>query len=120
MLFKIDENLPIEIAEILINGGHDAKTINEQRLQGVKDPVLIDACKSENRVLVTIDTDFSDIRTYPPHEFSGIIVLKVGSQSKQHIMNVFYHILSFIDREPLNQHLWIVEETKIRIRGKDD
>jgi hypothetical protein len=35
-------------------------------------------------------------------------------------MNVFYHILSFIDREPLNQHLWIVEETKIRIRGKDD
>ncbi len=28
MLFKVDENLPIEIAEILINGGHDAKTIS--------------------------------------------------------------------------------------------
>jgi predicted nuclease of predicted toxin-antitoxin system len=120
MRFKIDENLPMEIAEILINSGHDAKTVNAERLQGAKDPVLIGVCKSENRVLVTLDTDFSDIRTYPPHEFSGIIVLKVGNQSKQHILKVFYRILSLIDREPLNQHLWIVEETRIRIRGNDD
>jgi predicted nuclease of predicted toxin-antitoxin system len=41
MRFKIDENLPIEIAEILINSGHDAKTVNAERLQGAKDPVLI-------------------------------------------------------------------------------
>jgi len=59
MRFKIDENLPIEIAEILINSGHDAKTVNAERLQGAKDPVLIGVCKSENRVLVTLDTDFS-------------------------------------------------------------
>ena len=120
MHFKIDENLPIEIAELLINAGYDAKTVNEQQLQGVKDPILIDICKSENRVLVTLDTDFSDIKAYPPHEFSGIIVLRVGSQAKQHILKVFQHILSLIDREPLKQHLWIVEETRIRIRGNDN
>lgn len=78
MQFKIDENLPIEIAGLLINAGHDAKTINEQQLQGIRDPVLIDVCKSEKRVLVTLDTDFSDIRAYPPQEFSGIIVLRVA------------------------------------------
>jgi len=42
MHFKIDENLPIEIAKLLISAGYDAKTVNEQQLQGVKDPVLID------------------------------------------------------------------------------
>ena len=120
MQFKIDENLPIEIAELLINAGHDAKTINEQQLQGIRDPVLIDVCKSENRVLVTLDTDFSDIRAYPPQAFSGIIVLRVGSQAKQHVIKVFQRIIPLIEREPLNQHLWIVEETKVRIRGKDD
>lgn len=120
MQFKIDENLPIEIAELLINAGHNAKTVNEQQLQGVKDPVLIDVCKRENRVLVTLDTDFSDIRAYPPQEFSGIIVLRVGSQAKQHIIKVFQNIISLFQQEPLNQHLWIVEETRIRIRGKDD
>lgn len=28
MQFKIDENLPIEIAELLNDAGHDAKTVN--------------------------------------------------------------------------------------------
>lgn len=120
MQFKIDENLPIEIAELLINAGHDAKTVNKQQLKGTKDPVLIDLCKSENRVLVTLDTDFSDIRTYPPQEFAGIIVLRVGSQAKQHVIKVVHRIIPLIGVEPLDQHLWIVEETAIRIRGKDD
>src|SRR4030065_707842 len=116
MQFKIDENLPIEIAELLTNAGYNAKTVNDQQLQGVKDPVLIDACKSENRVLVTLDTDFSDIRAYPPQEFSGIIVLRVRVQAKHHIIKVFRSIIPLIGREPLMQHLWIVEDAKVRIR----
>jgi len=43
MQFKIDENLPIEIAELLINAGNDAKTVNDQQLQGSRDPILIEA-----------------------------------------------------------------------------
>lgn len=120
MQFKIDENLPIEIADLLIDAGHDAKTVDEQHLQGVRDPALIDVCNSENRVLVTLDTDFSDIRAYPPQELSGIIVLRLGRQAKQHVIEVFHRIIPLIGREPLEQHLWIVEETRIRIRGKDD
>ncbi|MEK6691744.1 MAG: DUF5615 family PIN-like protein [Nitrospirota bacterium] len=120
MQFKIDENLPIEIAALLINAGYDAKTVNEQKLQGVKDNALIDVCSSEHRVLVTLDTDFSDIRAYPPQDFSGIIVLQVRSQAKQHLIKTFYRVIPLIGREPLKQHLWIVEETRIRIRGKDD
>ena len=118
MQFKIDENLPIEIAELLITAGHNAKTINEQHLQGEKDPALIDVCKGEQRVLVSLDTDFSDIRAYPPEEYSGIIVLRVRIQAKHHVIKVFRSIIPLISREPLVQHLWIIEENKVRIRGK--
>ena len=120
MLFKIDENMPTEITEMLISTGHDAKTLHEQLLKGIIDSVLLNVCKDENRVLVTLDTDFSDIRTYPPQEFSGIIVLRVGSQAKQDVIKVFQGILSFIDREHLKQHFWIVEETRIRISGANN
>ncbi|MDP3112136.1 MAG: DUF5615 family PIN-like protein [Thermodesulfovibrionales bacterium] len=120
MHFKIDENLPIEITELLAKAGYDAKTVNDQQLQGSKDPVLINICKSEKRVLVTLDTDFSDIRAYPPEEFSGIIVLRVKIQAKHHVIKVFQNIIPLINRESLVNHLWIVEETKVRIRGKDD
>ena len=67
-----------------------------------------------------MDTDFSDIRTYPAEYFSGIIVLRVRIQAKHHIIKVFRNIIPLITSEPLTQHLWIVEETKVRIRGKDD
>ena len=120
MQFKIDENLPIEIVDLLISVSYDAKTVNDQQLQGTKDTILIDVCRSEHRVLITLDTDFSDIRAYPPEEFTGIIVLRVRSQAKNHIIKVFRSIMPLIGREPLIQHLWIVEETKVRIRGKDD
>ena len=118
MQFKIDENLPIEIAELLNDAGHNAKTVNNQQLQGAKDPFLVNVCKSEHRAMITLDTDFSDIRAYAPEEFSGIIVLRVRTQAKSHIIKVFRSILPLFNREPLTRHLWIVEETKVRIRSK--
>ena len=66
MRFKVDENLPIEIAKLLRDAGHDALTVQEQRLGGGSDPDIAAVCKEENRALVTLDVDFGDIRSYPP------------------------------------------------------
>jgi predicted nuclease of predicted toxin-antitoxin system len=120
MQFKIDENLPIEIATILINEGHDAMTVNEQQMTGAADQFLIQRCKDENRILVTLDKDFSDIRTYPPEEYEGITILRVASQGKQHIIKIFQQAIHHIDIEHLSRHLCIIGETLIRIRGSDD
>ena len=119
MLFKVDENLPVEIAGLLAGFGHEAKTVNDQLLQGAEDSVLIEKCDRENRIIITLDTDFSDIRTYPPWEHEGIIVLRVGNQSKNHIIKVFQNILPLLSREPIKNRLWIVEENMIRIRGQE-
>jgi predicted nuclease of predicted toxin-antitoxin system len=120
MLFKVDEYLPVEIAGLLSDLGHDAKTINDQRLQGVNDRALLERCDNEKRTLVTLDIDFSDIRTYPPRDHEGIIVLRVGNQSKKHILEVFKRILPLIAQEPIQGRLWVVEETAVRIRGEDE
>lgn len=120
MRFKVDENLPIEIAGLLLTSGYDAITVNDQLLQGADDSVLIERCDRENRVIITLDTDFSDIRAYPPWDHEGIIVVRVGNQSKTHIIKVFQNILPLFDREPIKNRLWIVEENMIRIRGEDD
>lgn len=66
MRFKIDENLPAEVAELLQASKHDAMTIFDQRMVGELDPKVASVCKSEERALITLDLDFSDIRTYPP------------------------------------------------------
>lgn len=118
MLFKIDENLPVEIADMLVESGHDAKTVNEQRMQGAKDPALSEVCKKEQRALITLDMDFADIKAYPPDESFGIIVLRVRSHSKKHVMEVFSGVIAFMQGEPVNRRLWVVEESRIRIHGE--
>jgi hypothetical protein len=40
-------------------------------------------------------------------------------QSQLHpVIKVFRGIIPLISREPLMQHLWIIEENRVRIRGK--
>lgn len=117
MKFKIDENLPIDIADILFQKGHDAKSVIDQNLSGEDDPDIAAICQNEERTLITLDTDFGDIRTYPPKEYPGIIVFRLKQQDKPHILHTFTSVVYLLSSEPLNKHLWIVDEDRVRIRG---
>ena len=66
MRFKIDENLPAEVSELLQASKHDAMTIIDQHMVSELDPRVASVCRFEERALITLDLDFSDIRTYPP------------------------------------------------------
>jgi predicted nuclease of predicted toxin-antitoxin system len=116
MRFKIDENLPVELAELLVQKRHDALTVNQQGMQGANDDELIFVCKNEKRTLITLDTDFSDIRRYPPKEYYGIILFRSVNQSKANSMRLINKILPELKREKVVRTLWIVEDDKIRIR----
>ena len=63
--FKTDENLHPSLADHLRTRGHDAVTVWDESLRGCSDAELAEVCRVENRVLVTLDIDFADIRTYP-------------------------------------------------------
>lgn len=117
MKFKIDENLPVELAALLYEAGHNAETVYHEQLAGCSDLVLIDTCLREGRVLITLDLDFSDIRSYPPEMYQGIIVLRLIDQSRRSVIKAFQKVLPFMEREPLSGCLWIIDEKKIRLRG---
>jgi predicted nuclease of predicted toxin-antitoxin system len=91
--FKIDENLPVEIAQLLRTAGYDAMTVKEQQLSGAPDSEIASICQQEKRILVTLDTDFADICTYPPNQFDGLIVLRLKRQDKPYIMKVFTRLM---------------------------
>lgn len=116
MKFKVDENLPLEVAELLRKSNHDAVTVLEQHLGGSADSNIAVVCQQEGRTLVTLDMDFADIRAYPPGQYSGIIVLRLERQDKPHVLEVFGHMTQLLSREPIKGHLWVVEERQIRIR----
>jgi len=117
MRFKIDENLPSELVEILREAGHDGTTVLEQKMGGEADPALAVVCREEERALVTLDVGFADIRTYRPREHRGLLVLRLKRQDKDSVLRVFLRILPLLHREPLDRQLWIVDEERVRIRS---
>jgi len=116
MKFKIDENLPIEAAEMLRQAGHDVLTVFDQNMSGEADAQIALVCQSEGRVIVSLDLDFADIRTYPPRDFAGLIVLRLKQQDKIHVLWIFERLLKALSSEPVEKRLWIVDENRIRIR----
>jgi len=120
MKFKIDENLPVEIKELLQSDQHDAVMVTEQGLGGEQDLRIADVCLKEKRILITLDLDFADIRAYPPKQFPGFMVVRVQRQDKHHILNVFSQAIPLIEKESIENHLWIIEETRVRILGSEE
>ena len=120
MKFKVDEHLPIEVGSILTEAGHDAETVVGEALTGAPDPKLAEVALEERRALVSLDLDFADIRVYPPHEYPGIIVLRLKRQDRPHVLEVCRRLLTVLSEEPLVGHLWIVDEDRIRIRGPEE
>jgi len=115
--FKLDENLPVEAAQLLRKAGHDAVTAIEQQMGGWPDANIAEACLSEKRAIVSLDLDFADIRTYPPNRYHGIIVLRLARQDKPGILAVLGRLLSAWRSQPLVGRLWIADEARVRIRG---
>ena len=117
MRFKVDENLPVEVAELLRQAGHDATTVTEEHLSGAADTGVASICQREKRALITLDADFSDIRAYPPKEYPGLVVLRPKGQDKPHVLDIMARLVQVFSSEPLEHHLWVVEERRIRIRS---
>jgi predicted nuclease of predicted toxin-antitoxin system len=114
--FKIDENLPIECSEELRQAGFSSETAQEENLSGTEDSLLIEFCKRESRILVTLDLDFADVRAYPPGTHPGIVVLRSASQDKQSLVSLTQRLIPILAKRPPEGQLWIVEQNRIRVR----
>ncbi len=116
MRFKMDENLPVELADMFREAGHDAVTALDQDLMGSRDSDLASLCKREGRVIVTFDTDFADIRTYPPGAYPGLVVFRLNSQARGRVLEIGTRLLKVLSGADISGQLRIVEESRIRVR----
>jgi hypothetical protein len=88
-------------------------------LSGHPDVDVAQVCRAEQRVIVTLDLDFSDIRAYPPEDHAGIVVLRPPLQTIDSILRLMALVITMLDSEPLIGRLWVVSEYRVRIRGAD-
>jgi len=117
MQIKLDENIHPDVAELLKGEGQDVLTVWDENLRGSTDETIARVVQHEQRTLITLDLDFADIRTYPPNQYAGIIVLRVGSHSRKHVLAVITRLLPTLNAQDPKGQLWIVDEQCVRIRA---
>lgn len=115
--FKLDENLSRNVETELQTAGHNVKTTLQQGLGGSHDAVLLDACRTEGRILVTFDLDFANIRAYPPDQQHGVWVLRPPTQSIQDTLDALRSAVELLGQESADGKLWIVQPGRVRVRG---
>jgi predicted nuclease of predicted toxin-antitoxin system len=116
MNFKIDENLPPDVAELLQKEGHDVRTVFDQGLRSHTDPEVIAACQSEGPALLSLDLDFSNILLFPPERFAGLIVLRLHRPGRTAVTALVRRLLPHVATQPVAGKLWVVDESRIRMR----
>jgi predicted nuclease of predicted toxin-antitoxin system len=114
---KLDENFPVDAAELLHAAGWTCETLHDEGLGGAEDAEVAATCRTEGRVLFTLDLDFSDIRGYPPNEYVGIVVFRPAEPSRRMVLQMMTRLLPVLAARWADHQLWIIEPARVRVRG---
>ena len=116
MNFKLDENFGKRIKDLFIKEGHNVETVLDENLSGSEDELIYNICCKENKCLVTLDLDFSNIMKYPPGKSNGIVIFRLSTNlSFELITRITKQFLKAIKSDSPLGKLWIVEFDRIRI-----
>lgn len=119
MRFLIDADMPRSMADIVRQYGHQAFDVRDIGPTLTLDADIAAYARSEQLCIVTGDLGFADIRTYPPREYAGIVVLSLPrNATSKYINSLVAGLLSQADLlAQLPGKLAIVEAGRVRLRG---
>jgi predicted nuclease of predicted toxin-antitoxin system len=115
-LVKLDENLGQSHRDLLHERGYDVETVHSEGLSGAKDATLWEKVVTEDRFLVTLDLDFSDVRVFPPGTHPGILLVRGGRASSRAVLEVLRRVLVEQPLEELKGCLAVADERLTRVR----
>ena len=116
MKFKLDENLPLELADDLTSLGHEADTVNSEGLAGTDDATVIQAAQASGRMLMTLDKGIASLLRYPTHEHGGTVLFRPDESGRQSVLSFIRSRLGYLLELELVGRLTVVGPPRIRIR----
>lgn len=116
MKLKLDENLGLSALRTCQDAGHDTSTIYLQQMAGASDNVVHAVCRSEDRVLITLDLDFANPLVFDPRGSAGCAVLRLPKNAGSvDVTAVLTSLLDALTDHDITGQLWVVRHDRVRI-----
>lgn len=105
LAFKVDENLPEDVAAAFRDAGYEASTARSQGLAGVEDARLMEVARQERRVFVTLDVDFGTSGSIRPMSTRASSFSELTQQDKTRILGAIRRMLPLLTTEAVTRRL---------------
>jgi len=96
--------------------GHDAVHAFHIGLARASDRVLLDRAVSEERIVITADTDFPQLLALSGSTTPGVILLRGGDYTQQEIEDLLVRALDAVPEATLTRSICVVDRQRIRCR----
>jgi hypothetical protein len=118
MRFLVDADLPRDSNALLASYGHVGIDVRDIGMRKARDHEIAAYALQNSLCIATGDWGFSDVRTYPPERYAGIVVIGVPAHAtRPAILRTFALLLDRPDLVALLPgRLAIVEKNRIRLR----
>jgi predicted nuclease of predicted toxin-antitoxin system len=116
MKIKLDENLPVELADVLAKLNHVVDTVASEGLKGRDDGIVWSAAQHEGRFLITQDLDFSDIRLFAPGTHHSIMLVRLTQPGRLALTERVRTVFQTEDVETWPGAFVVATDRKIRVR----
>lgn len=118
MRFLLDESISRRVAQPLIEAGHDAVHASALGLTSAPDPIVLQAAVDDDRVLLTLDTDFGTLLAHSGHTvpsivlFRGDVTRRPDRQAQMLLAN-----LDQFEADLLEGALVVIGDNRVRVRA---
>jgi predicted nuclease of predicted toxin-antitoxin system len=106
MRFLLDENIHAKLGKYLESHGHDIAKV----AKSLNDLEVAELSKSEQRIILTHDSDFTNTDLHPLNSHYGVIVIKINSLYLDKVKSALNNLFAKIPPDQIQGGLFLLFE----------
>ncbi|HEV7920354.1 MAG TPA: DUF5615 family PIN-like protein [Thermoanaerobaculia bacterium] len=115
MKLLLDQNLSADAAVILRSRGMDAVHAREVGLQAAEDDAILEWCRTEERIVITLDADFHALLALAGARNPSVVRIRIEGL-REALAALILRVVAVIAADLQGGTLVTVTETSIRVR----